>query len=470
MYLCLFEGITLSLFIFVSGYKNKMGFRKFTNSPYLNEDDFRLDNSSNKVHMLAYPSDAKLQQATHNKDFLYWFSGFTDAEGNFLVSIDRKYIKLRFKINLHIDDIEVLYIIKSKLGFGRVVEESSRNSCSFIVEDSLNINKLCDIFKQFPLHTSKKLDFISFNEVVIIKAKNKVLSETDIAKIISIKNSMNSKREVFTYDTSKSQIIINPNWLIGFIEGEGTFGIKTGSALYFQVAQKNTSQECLNGIINFLMNLSNNATLHKDPDNKILPISVTNTINIRTNVVSLAIANVDGLYYYLLPYLDSSKFYSRKAIDFKLWKMALLLKIKGYYYTTEGKNLFLDISDTLNKRYSTMKSSSVSDINNKIINITERFNAIIELQPPFDVKLNIPHTENVRKYSIANRSENPKIVYIYDGSEMVKGSPFASFSTAHKALGLKPSSNTCNRYIDTNKLYKNKYIFTSKPIDSASRD
>jgi hypothetical protein len=71
MYLCLFEGITLSLFIFVSGYKNKMGFRKFTNSPYLNEDDFRLDNSSNKVHMLAYPSDAKLQQATHNKDFLY---------------------------------------------------------------------------------------------------------------------------------------------------------------------------------------------------------------------------------------------------------------------------------------------------------------------------------------------------------------------------------------------------------------
>lgn len=240
-----------------------MGFRKFTNSPYLNEDDFRLDNSSNKVHMLAYPSDAKLQQATHNKDFLYWFSGFTDAEGNFLVSIDRKYIKLRFKINLHIDDIEVLYIIKSKLGFGRVVEESSRNSCSFIVEDSLNINKLCDIFKQYPLHTSKKLDFISFNEVFIIKAKNKVLSETDIAKIISIKNSMNSKREVFTYDTSKSQIIINPNWLIGFIEGEGTFGIKTGSALYFQVAQKNTSQECLNGIINFLMNLSNNATLHK---------------------------------------------------------------------------------------------------------------------------------------------------------------------------------------------------------------
>ncbi len=59
---------------------------------------------------------------------------------------------------------------------------------------------------------------------------------------------MNSKREVFTNGTSRSQIIINPNWFIGFLECEGTFGIKTGSSLYFQVAQKNTSQECLNGI------------------------------------------------------------------------------------------------------------------------------------------------------------------------------------------------------------------------------
>ena len=148
--------------------------------------------------------------------------------------------------------------------------------------------------------------------------------------------------------------------------------------------------------------------------------------------------------------------------------MALLLKIYGYYYTTEGKNLFLDLAGIINKRYSTY--SSVSDTNEVINNITERFNNIMQKDSPFDVKLNIPHTENVRKYSIKNRSENPKIVYIYVNNEMVTGSPFTSFSSVHKALGLKPSSNTCNRYIDTNRLYKNKYIFTSKPIDRASRD
>lgn len=148
--------------------------------------------------------------------------------------------------------------------------------------------------------------------------------------------------------------------------------------------------------------------------------------------------------------------------------MALLLKVYGYYYTVEGKNLFLDISEILNKRYST--NSSVSDINNVIKNITEKFNDIMQKDSPFDVKLNQRHTENVRKYSIANKSDSSKVVYIYDGNKMVHGSPFASFSMAHKALGLNPSSNTCNRYIDTNRLYKSKYIFTSKPIDRASRD
>jgi hypothetical protein len=28
---------------------------------------------------------------------------------------------------------------------------------------------------------------------------------------------MNTKREIFTYNTTKSQIIINPNWFIGFV-------------------------------------------------------------------------------------------------------------------------------------------------------------------------------------------------------------------------------------------------------------
>lgn len=38
---------------------------------------------------------------------------------------------------------------------------------------------------------------------------------------------------------------ININWLIGFIEAEGTFGLKSISSPYFQLPQKNTSELCL---------------------------------------------------------------------------------------------------------------------------------------------------------------------------------------------------------------------------------
>lgn len=80
----------------------------------------------------------------------------------------------------------------------------------------------------------------------------------------------------------------------------------------------------------------------------------------------------------------------------------------------------------------------------------------------------MPHIDHVRAFSIANRSEKSNTVYIYQGKNIIKGSPFASYSAAHKSLGLKSSCNTCNRYIDTNRLYKKKYLFSSNPIDSTS--
>jgi len=448
-YLYLLIGISLLLFIYVSGNKNKMWFFHFSTISYKNSE---LDTENSR---LSGVSD----------DFLFWFSGFTDAEGNFLITLDRNYVKFRFKISLHLDDIEVLHTIKSKLNIGIVTVENSRNRCSFIVENYTDIkNVICPVFNLFHLHTSKRLDFEDFNKAVLIKDYiKKNLSDVEMERIISIKNGMNFKREIFTYQVTNSQIIINPNWFIGFLEGEGTFGIKTGSALYLQVAQKNTSQESLNAITTFLTRLPSSVL----QNSKILPLNIVSTVNVKTNVVSLVVNSVDSLYYYLLPYLDSSNMYTRKTIDFKLWRVALLLKIHGYYFLPEGKRLFLDISDIINKRYGT---TSTKDINEIIAGVFEISQAILAKDPLFDVKANIPHINHVRAFSITNRSEKPNTVYIYKGKNMIKGSPFASYSAAHKSLGLKYSSNTCNRYIDTNRLYKNKYLFFSNPIDSTSKD
>lgn len=202
---------------------------------------------------------------------------------------------------MHIDDLEVLNLIKSKLNIGRIIVEENKSSCAFVVQSFSELKDvICPIFQSFPLHTSKKLDFLDFNTAILIKAKsiNGNLSDSDKGKILSIKDGMNSGRTVYKYEITGPQIIINPNWLIGFIEAEGTFGIKTGSSLYFQVAQKLTSQDSLNAIIAFLTGLSN---LEIPKDSRILPINVTSATNIRTNVVSIVVTSVDALYYYILP-------------------------------------------------------------------------------------------------------------------------------------------------------------------------
>ena len=429
----------------VSGYKIKMGLNKFsTSTSHLNKS-----NDSKKFNLDSV-----------SKDFLQWFSGFTDAEGNFLISIDRNYVRFRFKISLHIDDIETLNIIKSKLNIGRVVTEKSRNSCSFVVQDFTEIKHvICALFNKFPLYTSKRLDLDDFYKAVVIKEANNSLSDVDKERIINLKNGMNSKRENYMYSITDSQIKINPNWFIGFLEGEGTFGIKTGSSLYLQVAQKNTSQVCLNAIVTFLTSLDSNLK----QGSKILPLNVVSTVNAKTNVTPLVISSVDTLYYYILPILDGHTMYTYKYTSFKLWRAALILKIHGYYLLPEGKKLFLDISYILNKRYSTGPIQNVEDI---ILNIFKRYEDILLKNPPFDVSSNTPHLNNVRVFGMLNSSKNPKTVYIYENGSLINGSPFVSYSEVHKVLGLKSTSNTCNRYIDTDRLYKSKYLITSKPIDN----
>ena len=56
---------------------------------------------------------------------------------------------------MHIDNLEALNIIKSKLNIGKVTIEKDRNKCSFVVQDFIGIKDvICPIFIQFPLLTS----------------------------------------------------------------------------------------------------------------------------------------------------------------------------------------------------------------------------------------------------------------------------------------------------------------------------
>ena len=105
-------------------------------------------------------------------NFIHWLTGFTDAEGNFNISLrelkDNKYksINLTFQIGLHLDDLEVLKYIQKNLRCGKI--SISKNRCNFFVNDHLSlINSIIPIFNQVPLKSSKYSQFLIFPSIFL---------------------------------------------------------------------------------------------------------------------------------------------------------------------------------------------------------------------------------------------------------------------------------------------------------------
>ena len=86
----------------------------------------------------------------NEEQFAEWLSGFVDAEGNFQVFIDRHYVRVLFRIVLHIDDIQILYLIKNNLSVGTV--RTSGDHCVYSIGKVTDlINNLIPILDKHTL-------------------------------------------------------------------------------------------------------------------------------------------------------------------------------------------------------------------------------------------------------------------------------------------------------------------------------
>jgi hypothetical protein len=143
-----------------------------------------------------------------DEEFLRWFVGFSDGESNFLIVLQKDKegnnigASFRFIIELHVDDIDVLKYIKSKLNIGNKIAVYG-NSCKFTVIYRNEITKLISIFDKYHLNTSKYLDFLDFKKAFKLYSEFKACSEKDqkiiIDKLLSIKSGMNNGRVNFNF-------------------------------------------------------------------------------------------------------------------------------------------------------------------------------------------------------------------------------------------------------------------------------
>jgi len=193
-----------------------------------------------------------------------WFlTGFFDGESSFYITMHKSNnvktgwsVRAIFETHLHVKDKALLENIQFSLGgVGSITTRDRQVSFKVYYRD---LAVLIDHFDNYPLITKKRADFELFKRVLGLMDRQEHLTPEGLIKIARIKASMNKGlsedlQTAFPNVTPVSRpivdvaIIPDPNWIAGFVSGEGCFSVniakssscKTGSRVWlsFKITQ-----------------------------------------------------------------------------------------------------------------------------------------------------------------------------------------------------------------------------------------
>jgi LAGLIDADG endonuclease len=289
-----------------------------------------------------------------------YITGISDGEGSFQITIqDNKGMGktgykpfLEFKVTQRDHSVSILYEIKKYFGCGRInIDNSKTATMKFVITNNSDLMyKVIPHFDKYPLKTSKFLNYLNFKSAVILMNEKKHYDLKGINNLRVIKSNMNTFRsyiEKFDYCWSKD-IIIEPEWLQGFIDGEGSFQcemyfsnkIKNYPQINFslQIQQNNHDVAVLYAIKNFLQC----GYLKPKYDIRNLKIGLSS----KRTITGLWIRN----YEVICRFVDLYPLYTIKRFDYLDWKRLIeLKKVKAYLYK-EGLELMKKIKNSMNNK------------------------------------------------------------------------------------------------------------------------
>jgi proton-conducting membrane transporter/NADH-ubiquinone oxidoreductase (complex I) subunit 5/LAGLIDADG DNA endonuclease family protein len=244
-----------------------------------------------------------------NEKFKWWFIGFTEGDGSFIVNKDGY---LEFKITQSSVDAQILFYIKKELGFGSAsVQDKINKTHHYRVRDRKNIHKLIQIFNG-NIVTNYKLNQFK----VWVHAFNKIY-KTNI-------HCMEDKHE----------LTLNNAWLSGFTDAEGCFTSSTS-------VSKSTGQTITT--VRYVISQKDDIGFSKDLANKINGyITHVKSYNGYNTVVNFGKLNK------ILLYLSNYPLKTKKFISYKRWlKIYGLVKNKKHL-TLEGRIIIKFLSKLIN--------------------------------------------------------------------------------------------------------------------------
>ena len=377
--------------------------------------------------------------------FYRWFVGFSDAEGSFTISpiLNKKTNKMevfsfKFTIGLHKDDLGVLNIIQSKLRMGKIY--SYTDKYIFVVTKMEDIKNLISIFSKYNLNTSKYLDFSDFNLAFTLYQKRAKLTDALISKLLELKNNMNTKR--INFNMPENHVLITKSWLVGFIEGDGSFSIERAALIpVFSIRLSKTQLPILVKIKEFLENNLgfDSYSMHKIKNTPILSIT-SEKVRDKGKSISLAalmVKNIHVLNNYLIPFLSEEKFMTKKGADFLDFKVICKTIYNRAHSIEEIAALVLKLSYTMNNyRLSTFKG-------------TVDYLSMDEMDRLMNAKPTIEHLKDGRQIDLITKKvvRNRSSSCIYEITKP-SGEVLLMPNLAESALIIDTSFKTLKRHLD----------------------
>ena len=297
-----------------------------------------------------------------------WFvTGFTDAEGTFTVMIDKNLkrtlrwrVQAKYQICLHICDLVILEQIQVFFGgIGSVYKSGTLAYFSVSsVKDLTSI--IIPHFERYFLLTQKVSDFILWKRIVTLINNKAHLSIEGLHQIINIKAAMNLgideeiKKEfnnivsVNRPLTIEAENIPDPQWIAGFVNGEGTFDVKIYKSktkigyavqLRFRIPQHERDTK----LIELLIKYFEWGSIEKHS---------------KFPAVTLVITKYTIISDKIIPFFELYPLIGQKQLDYLDWCKISKLMSERLHLSTEGFKLIRDIKEGMNDGRKKVSSNS----------------------------------------------------------------------------------------------------------------
>lgn len=156
------------------------------------------------------------------------------------------------------------------------------------------------------------------------------------AYCIKLKSGINTSRTDFSFNLAYP-LRITLNWLVGFIEGDGSFCFsqlqpRLSIGLHINNMRLITAMK---EYIDYLPIMYDRVLGVVSPPKGVIHVPKS----VGQSMVSIYWSGIDRLYYYIIPNLHTADFHTRKQADFVSWCIVVKIYKFGYNLTDSGKSL-----------------------------------------------------------------------------------------------------------------------------------